>query len=96
MLIGSIAALAAWLVPCVILERRAQQKRHLRAAEEWRLHKLAIAATAIPLALAWPVFSLAFDAQQAFESAVLIAPGTMMTLGILVVIWRRQRATEIA
>jgi uncharacterized membrane protein len=95
MLIGSVAAVAAWLALCTAMEVWGRRGDNLMAAEEWRLHKLAIAGTAIPLALAWPLFGLAFSGEQAFQGAVLIAPGTTMTLGILVVIWQRQRSAPM-
>jgi hypothetical protein len=94
-LVGAVSSVAAWLVLCTLSEWRAGRRHDFLAAADWRVHRVAIMATGIPLAIAWPLLSIPFTVHQAFGGAALTAPGSTMTLGILVVLRQRRRSTPI-
>lgn len=75
---------------------------NLRAAsdpvsrEEWRIHALAMLASIPTTLVLWGVYSLAFTAEESFYGALLTGPAVPLSLGLLLVAWRRRRPARVA
>jgi uncharacterized membrane protein YozB (DUF420 family) len=65
------------------------------AREEWRIHAAAMLA-GIPTTLAlWGVYSLAFTTEEGFYGALLTGPAVPLSLGLLLIAWRRRRHARV-
>ncbi len=89
--LGTAAAVVAWLVVCVLLEASEniaaiRSRRQSGAAQAGHLGDCDS-----PGALGWPLSGRFFSSDEAFQGAILIAPGVTMTVGNIVAIWSRRR-----
>lgn len=60
------------------------------AAEEWRVHTLALMAGIPAMLVLWLGYDLVFGAGEAFFGALLTAPALTLSVGLFLVIWRRR------
>ncbi|WP_188113250.1 DUF2306 domain-containing protein [Nocardioides humilatus] len=61
------------------------------AADEWRTMLLALAAAPLATLILWQVYAISFSDADAFGGALLTGPAVPVSLGFLVVTWRRRR-----
>lgn len=86
-LVGLLAALAI-AVANLAGARRAGAEA---AAEEWRVVSLALVSTAPTALLVWTLLDLPFSTVDAWFGTLLTAPAIAISLGFLLVVWRRRR-----
>lgn len=60
------------------------------AREEWRIHHVAMLTAPVATALLWLAYRLAFTTEEALYGALLTGPALTLSLGLLVVAWRRR------
>ncbi|MBC6450247.1 DUF2306 domain-containing protein [Actinokineospora xionganensis] len=60
------------------------------AAEEWRVHTLAFVASVPAMLLLWLAYDAPFTTGEAFFGALLTAPAVTLSMGLLLVVWRRR------
>jgi uncharacterized membrane protein YozB (DUF420 family) len=65
------------------------------AREEWRIHALAMLASAPTTLLLWGIYTLAFTTEAGFYGALLTGPAVPLSLGVLLVAWRRRRPARV-
>ncbi|RJS45008.1 DUF2306 domain-containing protein [Nocardioides cavernaquae] len=66
------------------------------AHEEWRIHAVGMLA-GIPTTLAlWGSYTLVFTTEESFYGALLTGPAVPLSLGLLLIAWRRRRPARIA
>lgn len=61
------------------------------ARAEWRIHHAAMLAAFPSTALLWLTYDLPFTTEQAFYGALLTGPALTLSLGLVLVAWRRRR-----
>ncbi len=66
------------------------------ARQDWRIHHAAMLTGAPMTAVLWLVYRLPFTGEQAFYGALLTGPAVTLSLGLLVVAWRRRRPARVA
>lgn len=66
------------------------------AAEEWRIHATAMLATFPVTAVLWLVYAGVFTVEASFYGALLTGPAVPLSLGLLLVAWRRRRPVRTA
>ena len=86
-----LAALAVGWALIVINRVASHRAGRAVAAEEWRIHSLTTTLSLPTLLAYWLVLDVPFSRAESFYGALLVASATTLTLGLLVVIWRRRR-----
>ncbi|HSX67001.1 DUF2306 domain-containing protein [Nocardioides sp.] len=66
------------------------------ARQDWRIHHAAMLTGTPMTAVLWLVYRLPFSGEQAFYGALLTGPAVTLSLGLLVVAWRRRRPARVA
>jgi uncharacterized membrane protein YozB (DUF420 family) len=61
------------------------------AVEEWRIHQITMMLAAPMTGLLWLAYSVPFTVEQAFYAALLTGPATTLSVGLVLVAWRRRR-----
>lgn len=81
---------AGWWIAFAVAGALARRRERPAAAEEWRAHTAALAATPALFAVMWAVFDLLHTAEEAFDAAAFGAPAVAMSAGYLLVALRRR------
>lgn len=85
-LVGLLAALGVAFAN----HRGARRSGEVLAAEEWRVTILGLLASAPAGVILWAVYDLPFTTQEAYAGMLLTAPALTVSLGFLVIVWRRR------
>lgn len=85
-LVGLLAGLAV----AVANHRGARRSGEVLAAEEWRVIVLGLLASAPAGVVLWALYDLPFATYDAFVGMLLTAPALTLSIGFLVVVWRRR------
>jgi uncharacterized membrane protein len=99
----TVTALVAWLLAVVLVwvNHRAAEAADpadpadVVAAEEWRIHRAAMAASLPITALLWGAYRLPFTIEEAYFGALLTGPAVALSLGLVLVAWRRRRPAGV-
>jgi uncharacterized membrane protein YozB (DUF420 family) len=65
------------------------------AREEWRIHALAMLASAPTTLVLWGIYMLAFTTEESFYGALLTGPAVPLAAGLVLVAWRRRRPARV-
>lgn len=86
---GTCAALAG-LATAASNAASARMAGKVVAAEEWRVHTLAVLAGVPAMMLLWLAYDVPFTTSEAFFGALLTAPAAGLSAGLLLIAWRRR------
>ncbi|MGQ0622948.1 MAG: DUF2306 domain-containing protein [Panacagrimonas sp.] len=89
LVITVILSIGAGIGMLSVMKIRARQQGKVLAAEEWRIHALALQGCLPLYALMWAAYAVWFTPEASFYSAALTAPALAMSAGFFLVLWRR-------
>lgn len=92
----TLTALASWVLGFVLTVVNHRAATDAVAAEEWRIHRAAMLASAPVTVALWGAYGLAFTVEEAFFGALLTGPAVALTAGLFLVAWRRRRPARVA
>lgn len=85
----TLTGLVAYLLGLAVTARNQGRSEGI-AAEEWRIHHLAMLAALPVTAVLWGLYAAAFTADEAFYGALLTGPPLALTGGVFLAVWRRR------
>lgn len=92
----TLTAVTAWALGLALTVVNHRVAADAIAREEWRIHRASMLASLPVTAALWGAYALAFTTHEAFFGALLTGPALALTLGLLLVTWRRRRPARVA